>query len=165
MTEPAKPAFGIEALATAKIMGTATADAGMGRVAGAVYRPVELIVPTEAFPFATPFTLQTMALVDPVSLERNWRLVPSRTVAEVGEIAIVAVEELLLPQPARTRPITNAKQGHANHAFMLVSPIFHDLSGPCGARASLIQNVRLTVKRKVVLGSKKLILCVLTRKL
>jgi hypothetical protein len=33
------------------------------------------------------------------------------------------------------------------------------------ARASLIQNVRLTVKRKVEVGSKKLIRCVLTWKL
>src|SRR4029077_6762196 len=48
------------------------------------------------------------------------------------------------------------------HAFV---SNFRDLSGPFGARASLIQNVRLTVKRKVEVGSKKLIRCVLTWKL
>lgn len=71
MTEPTEPELGMEALAAAKIMGTATADAETGRMAGAVYRPVELMVPTVAFPLAMPFTLQVIALLDPVSLGMN----------------------------------------------------------------------------------------------
>jgi len=84
---------------------------------------VELIVPTVAFPFATPFTLQVMALFDPETLGINCTLVPSRTVAADGEIATLMLEELLLPHPATARPITSGKQSHANRTFMLLSPI------------------------------------------
>src|SRR5438445_4281326 len=78
------------------------------------------MVPKAAFPLAT---LQVMALLDPVTLGMNCKLVPSRTVAEVGEIVMVAEEELLLPHPATARPVTSGKQSHASRAFMLLSPI------------------------------------------
>jgi hypothetical protein len=104
-----------------------------------------------------PFTLQVTALVDPETLGMNCRLVPSRTVAEVGEIAMVTLEELLLLHPATARLMTSGKPNQPNRAFMLRSPISMPFLARRGARWSLIQNVRLTVKRKVEVGSKKLI--------
>src|SRR5689334_22632115 len=80
------------------------------------------MVPKVAFPFTAPFTLQVTALVDPATLGMNCTLVPSRTVAEDGEMDIVTLEELLLPHPSRTRLMTSATQSHPN-TFMLLSPI------------------------------------------
>jgi hypothetical protein len=81
------------------------------------------MVPTVAFPFGTPFTLQVTALLDPVTLGMNCTLVLSRTVAAEGEMLMETLEELLLPHPAAVRPTTSGKQSHANRAFMLLSPI------------------------------------------
>jgi hypothetical protein len=70
-----------------------------------------------------PFTLQSTALLDPVTLGINCWLVPSRTVAEVGEMAIVVEELLLLLHPASERPISSTAQSHPNRTFMLLSPM------------------------------------------
>src|SRR4029077_19923174 len=118
------------------------------------------MVPKLALPFTTPFTLQVTALVDPETLGVNCRLVPSRTVAAEGEMAIVTEEELLLPHPAKT--MRSATQNHPDHDFMLLSPISMPFLARPGPARSSFQNVRLTVKRKVESGSKKLIRCVFT---
>jgi hypothetical protein len=53
---------------------------GTGRTAGAVYRPVESIVPTVAFPFATPFTDHVkVRLLDPETEALNCCVEPART--------------------------------------------------------------------------------------
>src|ERR1700747_900268 len=94
------------------------------------------MVPRVAFPLATPFTLHCTALVDPVGVAMNWKLAPSRTVAEVGETAMVT-EELLLPHPAMSRPRTSARQSNPNRAFMLLSPMYvASLARPGRARNS-----------------------------
>ena len=123
MTEPVEPEFGTLAFAMAKTTGTGVADAATGRVAGAVYKPVESMVPKVAFPLGAPFTLHCTALVEPEGVATNRKLVPSRTVAEAGETAMVT-EELLLPHPAMTRPMTSARQSNPNRAFMLLSPMY-----------------------------------------
>ena len=61
--------------------------AGVGRSAGAVYAPVELIVPTVAFPPATPFTLQlTLVFVEFWTVAWNAAGLPSSTVPLAGVI-------------------------------------------------------------------------------
>lgn len=45
--------------------------AGLGTVAGAVYKPLLLIVPTVVFPPDTELTSQTTALVEPVTAGTN----------------------------------------------------------------------------------------------
>src|SRR5690348_8892534 len=109
------------------------------------------MVPTVASPLAMPFTLQVTALLDPVTVGMNCTLVPSRTVAEVGVIVRVTLELLLLPHPARRKMTTKVTHSRPQHAFMLSSPISVTLTPlPSLKRAPwFIQNVRLTVKRKV----------------
>ena len=57
-----------------------------GTVAGAVYRPAEVIVPTVELPAAAPFTLQvTPVLLLPEMVAVNCMVPPVCTVAELGE--------------------------------------------------------------------------------
>jgi hypothetical protein len=59
---------------------------GLGRVAGAVYTPVALIVPVAARPPVTPFTCQvTLVFEAPVTVAVNGCGSPTRTVAGFGE--------------------------------------------------------------------------------
>src|ERR1700739_300708 len=81
------------------------------------------MVPTVAFPLGTPSTLHCTALVDPIGVAVNWKLVPSSTVAEVGERPMVT-EELLLPHRDMTRPTPSARENDPNRAFMLLSPMY-----------------------------------------
>jgi hypothetical protein len=62
-------------------------------------------------------------LVDPEGVATNRKLVPSRTVTEVGETATVT-EVLLLLHPAMTTPMTSGRQSNPNRAFMLLSPMY-----------------------------------------
>jgi hypothetical protein len=69
-----------------------TVIAVFGGEAGAVYRPVESIVPTVAFPPAIPFTLQlTALLLLPVTetVGVNCCFVPAAKVALVGLIVMI----------------------------------------------------------------------------
>lgn len=59
--------------------------AGDGRSAGAVYTPPEVIVPIEALPLGTPFTLQiTLVFVVLVTVAVSVCELPSRTERLVG---------------------------------------------------------------------------------
>jgi hypothetical protein len=63
--------------------------AGLGTLAGAVYRPAELMVPTVASPPATSLTLQlTAVLVVFRTVAVNWVVLPTGTVAAVGEMVM-----------------------------------------------------------------------------
>jgi hypothetical protein len=79
-------------------------ELGVGRAAGAVYRPLLLILPTVALPPTVPFTDQTtdwsMTLL---TLAENWSVSPARTFALVGETSTAeeGVLELLPPKPAQ----------------------------------------------------------------
>ena len=81
---------------------TATAPAGAGGVAGAVYKPLEEIVPTVAFPPAIPFTFQVTAVLEvPLTVAVNCFEVETATDALVGDIdtetgARMLTEELLI---------------------------------------------------------------------
>src|SRR5579863_5989196 len=141
MTEPVEPELGTAALATAKIMGTATPDAETGRTAGAVYRPPASMVPTVAFPPTTPFTLHCTALLDPATEGMNCTLVPRRTVAPVGVMARVTAVLLLLLHPASNRPMTSVAQIDANRTFILLSPMPVAFLARLKAWSSPIQNV------------------------
>lgn len=64
--------------------------AGAGRLAGAVYAPLAVMVPTVAFPPGTPFTLQVTDGFDaPVTLALNVCDMPNRTDAAGGAIVTV----------------------------------------------------------------------------
>src|SRR5579863_2790843 len=91
---------------------------GEGRVVGAVYFPVESIVPRAVEPLAVPLTNQeTAVLVEPVTVAVNVNELPARMLAVAGATAMVTlfvvggsgagdfeVEEPLPPvaQPARS---------------------------------------------------------------
>jgi hypothetical protein len=77
--------------------------AGFGTVAGAVYKPLEEIVPAEELPPAVPFTCQVTAVfLLFATVAMNCCSAPAPTAAEVGEmVTITAGAEgvlLLLPQ-------------------------------------------------------------------
>jgi hypothetical protein len=61
-------------------------ETGLGTVAGAVKRPLLLIVPTVVFPPATLFTSQTTELLEPVTVGSNCAVLLINTVAVVGVI-------------------------------------------------------------------------------
>ena len=77
-------------------------------------------------------------------------------------MARVTAVLLLLLHPASNRPMTSVAQIDANRTFILLSPMPVAFLARLKAWSSPIQNVRLTVKRKVETGSKKLIRCVFT---
>ena len=61
-----------------------------GSAAGAVYSPVELMIPTDAFPPALPFTAQfTLVVVVPVTVAVNCCCSPRNTDAVAGETETV----------------------------------------------------------------------------
>jgi hypothetical protein len=63
---------------------------GLGKVAGAVYTPVELIVPVEAAPPVTLLTCQvTEVLAEPVTVAVNGWVRPARTVTGFGATVTV----------------------------------------------------------------------------
>lgn len=63
-----------------------TTTAADGTVAGAVYRPAEVIFPTEEFPSRTPDTSQfTVVLLVPVTAALNCWECPVCTLALIGE--------------------------------------------------------------------------------
>lgn len=77
----------LEPLALASAMDTASTVIvfGFGTVAGAVYTPLEAIVPSAAFPPTTPFTDQlTLSFVVPVTVAVKGCVAPARTFAAVG---------------------------------------------------------------------------------
>ena len=66
---------------------------GLGRLAGDVYIPAELIAPVTALPPLAPFTNQfTEIFAEPVTDALNCWEAPNRTLAEVGEIDTVILE-------------------------------------------------------------------------
>jgi hypothetical protein len=80
---------------------------------GAVYRPVELMVPITASPPASPLTAHfTAVLVEPVTIAVNCCVVPPATFAVVGETVIetvVVVLFLLPPQPAQSNATATSR--------------------------------------------------------
>jgi hypothetical protein len=106
----------LEELASMLVAAT-VAVFGSGSEAGAVYLPLEEIVPREGEPPPMPLTAQvTLALDAPETVAVNWNESPARMFAEEGETVTdteVGAEgelELLVgvdtrPQPARSRPI------------------------------------------------------------
>ena len=63
---------------------------GDGTLAGAIYVPVALMVPSAAFPPATPFTFQmTPVLLVFLTVAVNRRLLSTRTLTLIGEIVMV----------------------------------------------------------------------------
>jgi len=85
----------------------------VGNTAGAVYSPVELIVPLIASPPAAPFTCHvTVILVDPVTVAVNCCVVAPATLAVVGEMATetpVVVELFLPPHPDQISAVATTK--------------------------------------------------------
>ncbi|MDE3137522.1 MAG: hypothetical protein KGL59_13175 [Acidobacteriota bacterium] len=60
------------AVLLAWLVAVTVTDAGLGRSAGAVYSPPDVIVPTVVFPPATPFTLHvTLVFDDPLTVALN----------------------------------------------------------------------------------------------
>jgi hypothetical protein len=65
---------------------------GEGRMAGAVYTPAALIVPTVEFPPLMPFTLHVTAVFDvPETVAVNGCCAPSNTFTDRGDIVTVMV--------------------------------------------------------------------------
>ena len=81
---------------------------GLGRVAGAVYMPVALIIPSGALPPTTPFTDQTTAwLTVPLTLAVNWSVSPARTLPVAGVTA--TLEDgcvFAFPAPMAAQPVS-----------------------------------------------------------
>jgi hypothetical protein len=70
----------------APLVAVIVTDPDAGTEAGAVYRPLLLIVPTVLLPEATPFTFQDMDWsAVPCTVAANFRVKPVRTVACKGE--------------------------------------------------------------------------------
>jgi hypothetical protein len=99
-------------------------EGGVGRLRGAWYFPVESMVPTVAFPEATPFTDQATAWFEfPVTEAENWVLSPARSVA-LGGVIVMPLEvepepELPTvppPQPDHTRMTRERTTAPANLA-------------------------------------------------
>src|ERR1700756_5415798 len=83
------PIFVVSACETA----VTTTVLGFGRTAGAVYRPPVVIVPTVAFPPATPATSQfTAVFVVPVTATLNGTVCPTTTdVADGDTVTVIPV--------------------------------------------------------------------------
>lgn len=80
---------------------------------GAVYRPLELIVPDVVFPPLTPSTDHvTDVFVDPVTVAVNCVVAPGATVAEVGLTATVMVVLGVETEPQPIKPNTSANTKH-----------------------------------------------------
>jgi len=79
-------------------------ELGVGRAAGAVYRPVVLILPTVTLSPTVPFTDQaTDWSMTPLTLAENWSVSPAQTLTLAGETSTAeeGVLELLPPKPAQ----------------------------------------------------------------
>src|SRR6266849_4688219 len=73
-------------VASAWLVAVIASVAGDGKSRGAVYRPLGVMVPTTAFPAATPFTLQlTPLLFAFVTVAANVAVIPSTTDPLAGE--------------------------------------------------------------------------------
>jgi len=87
--------------------------AGFGTVLGAVYKPPVVIVPTVAFPPATPFTCQFTAIfVVPVTVAVNCCVWPGVKFTDAGETLTVITTGggPLLPLPQEIRNGTSEAQ-------------------------------------------------------
>lgn len=79
----------VESATLVALMVTASED---GRVVGAVYFPLESIVPRAAEPLAVPLTNQeTAVLVEPVTVAEKVNELPARILAVVGATEMVTV--------------------------------------------------------------------------
>ena len=97
IAEPESDAFAEETAVTVTV-------AGLGIVLGAVYNPVDVIVPAAALPPGAPFTCQiTAVFVVPVTVAMNCVLAPGLTVAVAGVTVTVigGGGGVLLPQDPR----------------------------------------------------------------
>jgi hypothetical protein len=73
---------------------------GLGRLAGDVYIPAELIVPVAALPPLAPFTNQfTELFAEPVTVAPNCCEAPNRTLAGFGETDTVIPEGVGVEPP------------------------------------------------------------------
>lgn len=101
-------AFAVE-LGLAWLAAVIVTEAGLGRSAGAVYRPVLEMVPTFEFPPAVSLTLQfTNVFEEPDTVAVNCCVSPNSTFMLDGETETVTVgggggvdEELFPPQPSK----------------------------------------------------------------
>ena len=97
-----------------------------GRIVGAVYRPVAVIVPVVALPPGVPSTAQVTAVfVEPATVAVNCCVAPPAMLAVVGEMVtdtvVVVVDELLLLPPHPTHKIAIATTHGRNR--LMKSPL------------------------------------------
>lgn len=98
LAEPESDAFADKTAVTVTV-------AGLGMVLGAVYNPLDVIVPVAALPPGVPFTRQVTAVfVVPVTLAMNCVLAPGLSVAIAGVTVTVigGGGVLLLQEPRNT---------------------------------------------------------------
>ncbi len=94
---------------SARLVAFIVTVAGFGTRAGAVYNPLEEIIPTVLLPPATSFTLQVTAVLPvPVTLALNCCVAPTVKLAVVGAIVIETLGGggagcVLLPPPHELR--------------------------------------------------------------
>ena len=82
-----------DAAASAELTALTVTVLELGTVAGAVYTPVELIVPVAALPPATPFTCHVTAVFDdPATVAPKDFVAPARTFALAGETVTVTLD-------------------------------------------------------------------------
>jgi hypothetical protein len=97
LAEPESDAFAVRTAVTVTV-------AGLGMVLGAVYNPLEVIVPAAALPPAVPFTCQVTAVfVVPVTVAVNCVLAPGLSVAVAGVTVMVIGGGGVPPPPQEPR--------------------------------------------------------------
>jgi hypothetical protein len=94
-------------LVSAWLVAVTVTLAGLGRSRGAVYNPEGEIVPSVLLPPGVPLTLHVTPVLEvPVMVAVNCWLLPSRTLAEVGDNATVTISvELAWPPPPQLETI------------------------------------------------------------
>jgi hypothetical protein len=122
-------------VASAALVAVTVIVLGVGKLAGAVYKPVASIVPVAAFPPAAAFTDHvTLVFAFPVTAAVNACVAPARTIAVAGATVTttpifsggVVGEDppLLLPTPAQpATSIPKAMVGVIQMRFTGLSPI------------------------------------------
>ena len=91
LAEPEADAFADKTAVTVTV-------AGLGMVLGAVYNPLEVMVPAAALPPGVPFTCQvTPVFAVPVTVAMNCVLAPGLTVTVAGVTVTVIGGGILLP--------------------------------------------------------------------
>jgi len=99
-------------VASACDLAITVAVGGLGTVLGAVYSPAASIIPKVVFPPVIPFTCQVTALfVVPVTVAEKNCVLPSGTLACVGEIKTRTEARCGVTDPEPPHPGTERKDG------------------------------------------------------